>query len=379
MRRAVASFAVLVVVTVGLTVPEASAAIPQAITWKVDHQTKTITVSVRITLYPSCQTGKLLRSEALWKDLCEVTPEIAARVKSDILSVWNKGYRYKCYKLVFEVDVTVDNDASRFTVADDRVGVRIDKSSVNFRSYVNGVGNWTSAWDSPHPEDKVVPTNSAVNPTTWGYPPTWKTTTYAHEFGHILGLDDAYSGGKPRPGAPVDLMSKGGVTTIAQSTIDLLVKRSGMVRDADLTCDYKIDTMVEWYRFQALKCGGAEGTWDIRVSGVRPIGAAQLVATGRADVELEAQVAVSSSTLTGLWSASYRIDAVGIPVSVGGQKGTVTGDASFDIAAPNLVLRLKAVRTEGDFWSRNPYAALSGAAQAQLKDLDLPVENGRFC
>jgi hypothetical protein len=79
--------------------------------------------------------------------------------------------------------------------------------------------------------------------TTWEVSETGpQSTTYAHEFGHILGLDDAYKDvpdpadpsqktSEPLPGAPLDLMSIANEPSIDQSTINRLVKRHGDVLD----------------------------------------------------------------------------------------------------------------------------------------------------
>lgn len=132
-------------ILVGVSLPApASAAVPSAVTWKVDHVNKTITVSVKLLLYPTCIASSSVRT-----DPCNVSEGIANRVREDILKVWNnsgKGYYYKCYKLIFEVDVKVANGANRFTVPKDRVGVQVDKSSVGFRSFVtvSKHGPWNS-------------------------------------------------------------------------------------------------------------------------------------------------------------------------------------------------------------------------------------------
>ena len=373
-------------ILVGVSLPApASAAVPSAVTWKVDHVNKTITVSVKLLLYPTCIASSSVRT-----DPCNVSEGIANRVREDILKVWNnsgKGYYYKCYKLIFEVDVKVANGANRFTVPKDRVGVQVDKSSVGFRSFVTVSKH--GPWNSDDASDRPNPTNSSMSPTTWAYPPrdSGSGFVYAHEFGHVIGLDDAYDdvnpgtpteSSVPKPGAPIDLMSKNGVTTISQVTIDRLVKRSGI--ESTLECDYKIDTKVQWFHYESLKCGGAEGTWKIIVTGVLDFGRGRLVAEGKGDVTLRPASGVSSRTaFTGRWNATYRIDVEGIPVSTGGQQGFALGDAEFDAAATDLKLHLKTTHTEGDFWAHTPAASLSGAAIGELRNLALPVVNGRFC
>jgi hypothetical protein len=245
-------------------------------------------------------------------------------VRNDILKVWNKNgqfYRYKCYRLIFEVDVKVDNGANRVTVAvaKDRVGVRIEKSAVGFRSFVQWAGGIPGkTWDDP--ATLGVPDNRLSDPTTWAYPPRGDAL-YAHEFGHVIGLDDAYDDvvvevngkkethSKTKKGAPHDLMSAALTTDIDQRTINLLVRRSGI--EDTLECDYKIDTKVDWFHFEALKCETAEGTWHIVMTGVRDLGVGSLVAQGNADVNLLPPDDASSAVLDGGWNAEYRIDLEG--------------------------------------------------------------------
>jgi hypothetical protein len=385
MRRLLRVAVITVMIgTVAVTAP-ARAAVPQgAVTWTVDHVKKTITVSVKLLLYPSC-----IASSTVHGNPCNVSTGIADRVRNDILKVWNNNgeyYHYKCYRLIFEVDVKVDNNANRFTVDKDRVGVQIEKSAVNFRSFVRTT-NTASSWDDS--SKLPVPDNTTVRgPTTWAYPPGKgfdREGLYAHEFGHVIGLDDAYHDetidgktvGVRNAGAPEDLMSGDG-TNIHQRTIRLLVQRSGI--ESTLQCDYKIDTMVEWFHFEALKCGSAEGRWNIVVTGVRDLGrGARLVAEGDGRVDLMPVANASSTVLTGGWSAVYRTDVEGIPLSTGGDEGDTGGDARFDYGVEDLILHLHATHQSGNFWATTPYRSLSGSTLRKLKDLDLPVTNGKFC
>jgi hypothetical protein len=76
------------------------------------------------------------------------------------------------------------------------------------------------------------------------------THTYAHEFGHVLGLDDGYAEidgvTQDRPGAPHDLMSTGMWESnyIAQETVDKLMNRAGVDKD-DLRCT-GWNVQIEW-------------------------------------------------------------------------------------------------------------------------------------
>jgi hypothetical protein len=118
------------------------------------------------------------------------------------------------------------------------------------RSYVEssfGSLSFSDHWQSNDPADRFVPDNGLLVPTTWGYPPA-HPHTYAHEFGHVLGLDDQYVEGtwEPKPGAPSDLMWSSNTRFIDQSTVNRVVERnSDRLYDSggkqlsldDLTCE----------------------------------------------------------------------------------------------------------------------------------------------
>jgi hypothetical protein len=253
MRRVLQVILGLTVAVAGFAlqpVPRAEASGHQgAISWTVDHDAKTITVRAKLQVYPAC-------SEDFHS--CTVSQLVAERVRIEILRVWNAGYTYRCYELAFDVDVTLGT--SRFAIDDDRIGVGIDESPVPIRSWVmaSGLSNpfRSDAWQSNDPADRINPDNAWLLPSTWrrvGTHEDRRDTTYAHEFGHILGLDDTYrdtaGGSEPIPGAPVDLMAQAGNPTIAQETIDRLVERNrdrlfdaegNRVELEDLRCEYRI-------------------------------------------------------------------------------------------------------------------------------------------
>jgi hypothetical protein len=219
-----------------------AAQVPGAITWTVDHTAKTITVLARLQIYSGCsgnpygESGEQAR--ACSGVSSQVTQFLALKIKAQIEAIWNKPYMYRCYKLIFIVDITLAPDAAHLD--SDRIGVMIDPSFAGIRDFVRPEEH-SANWNSNDPADKIVPQHEG---TTWGeasqldaYP------TYAHEFGHILGLSDAYhdevgADGKtisvPNPGAPDDLMSTG-KGRISQETIDRLVERNG-IHEKDLKC-----------------------------------------------------------------------------------------------------------------------------------------------
>ena len=385
MKRLAAALLALSVVVFTTTGALAAGPPANAVTWSVDQDAKVITATVRLTLYPKCSPSMLAarnRVPKLKKD-CTVTDEMAQKIADNIKNTWNNGHRYKCYDVVIDVQVTVVNDVTA-PFAPDSAFIGIDQTSGNVRSFVSGGGfNPGSAWNSNSYGDRFVPTNDGANPSVWGYPPAsgLDANLYAHEAGHVLGLEDGYEDVKdpngntisrPRPDAPDDVMTHQKNSSVAQSTIDRLVERSDTFQHGEkVKCDYKIDTTIDWYHFQSLKCGGPEGQWDILVSGVRDLGGGRLVLTGNGKVTL----VKDHKTITGPWNADFFINLEGVPVSIGQQSGTITGDGSLAAS----VLRLKGTHAEGSFFVSTPARSLSGASGNPLKDFQLPVLNDQFC
>jgi hypothetical protein len=192
--------------------------------WIVNHKKKTITATVKIQIYLSdCASGG---------GYCGISDTtIAGYIEQNIKEAWN-GHHYKCYQLIFDVSVTVVSD--RFEVSGNGVGVLVDRSDLqgvrsDTRSTVASTARSAlpGAWESNDPADRLEVTNSIVSPSTWSYPPR-QNYTYAHEFGHVIGLDDYYdSSNNLYAGAPDDLMNKSGSKTISQETIDRAVERNG--------------------------------------------------------------------------------------------------------------------------------------------------------
>jgi hypothetical protein len=190
---------------------------------KIDHAAKTITFEGRLYLYAdrSCKYF-----------YCQVTDQIVNDVRTDIENTWNNGYKFKCYAIV--VKATVER-GPWYQVPQDAVGVRIDRTSENFESVTSTDGG--------------APTHEG---STWGSPPR-NAHTYAHEFGHVLGLDDTYTVddarvAHDRDGTEHDLMNTGMSdldTRVDQSTIDELVRRAG-IRDSDLRCNGGWEVRIVW-------------------------------------------------------------------------------------------------------------------------------------
>lgn len=239
------------------------------VTWTVNHTTKTITVAAKLQIYlgpcwPATSGGDTGAGGGSGSNGAQGGPgsahgrvpdcntsatDIAKAIKKDIEGVWN-GHTYRCYRLIFMVDVTVTT--GRTAVDKNRVGVRVDRSASNSRSFVDptissGVHNpLNDRWESNDPSDRIDPDNGTLHPSTWEWPPEYHV--YAHEFGHVLGLDDQYVEGtwEPKPGAPRDIMWSHGTGDVDQTTIDRVVERNrdrlqdtkGRAVDLeDLTCE----------------------------------------------------------------------------------------------------------------------------------------------
>ena len=317
MKRAIAACLLVIAVGAGIAGPAPTiAATPEgAITWTVDHSAKTITAMVKLTIYSACSgdpQGEASDKARACFGKSSVTQLLADRIKAKIESLWNKPYYYRCYKLIFRVEIKLAPD--RQHADPDRITVRIDPSPAAIRDFVNA-GNDQSKYASDDPADRIQPTNDGDHVSTWSEAEdTVYSTVYAHEFGHILGLHDGYFEEKQvayrYPDAPDDLMStmKG---QISQTTIDRLVKRNlplmrdaagQPVTDADFVCDLQLtigDATVQ----QTIAAGPVTLTYDLTLK-LQPDAPIKLAVaqdgtvSGSSDVILEgpAKVAVCSGT-----------------------------------------------------------------------------------
>lgn len=223
---------------VAFSVPASPVAAEPAgsIKWVVDHDRKTITVTVKLQIYSAC-SGDPAGTKAEQAVACRPgVPGQATRVflvdkiKKNVNDIWNKPHHYRCYRLIVNVDI--ERAADKEQVAPDRIGVRIDPTATGIRDYVDADG--TRNYLSNDPADRLDPAdNAGDHPTTWGE----NSNAYAHEVGHLLGLDDGYEDvtdpttgkvtSKRKPGAPDDLMSASENQNVTQETVDRLVERNG--------------------------------------------------------------------------------------------------------------------------------------------------------
>lgn len=202
------------------------------ITPRIDHPAKTITFEGKLYLYTSL--GCIY--------YCQITDALLRDVKADIEQTWN-GHKFRCYDVVIKATVL---RGPWYLIPADAVGVRIDPTTVDLRSEVSTEGG--GSWNSSDPSARLVPTNEG---STWSGNPI-NAHTYAHEFGHVLGLDDGYTNANgvahDRPGAPHDVMSTGvsdAAGAVSQETIDRLVHRAG-IKDDDVRCDLGWEVLITW-------------------------------------------------------------------------------------------------------------------------------------
>ena len=375
------------------TIVEASQT-PTAVDVQVDDVNHVITITGRITLYPLC--APRVRSSPSFRGAdgapvpsspCTVAESVRQQIQDQIEQIWNQGFMYECYKVVVKADVSVDNSGSSFSTSPDRVMIGLDQGVTTFDSHVHG-GPYQSGHtnNGNRAEDRLVPVNSTDRPSRWGYPPTGNNgqtvNVYAHEFGHVMGLDDSYEHvpdgqgntvRQLRAGMADDLMNTSYNSNIDQSTIDRLIERSGKISKATAKCDYRIDQTIEWFHFTSLKCDSPEGDWVLTVDGTRDIGGGvSYVLNGSGAITLTDD----GTAITGPWDANYNLSVEGVPLSIGGQNASLAGDAEF--VKPDT-LTLVPTSATGSFYSSNPYASLAGPIGDPSKPFTFTVINDAFC
>jgi hypothetical protein len=270
-------------------VAQAATLNPGAVTFTVDHRAKTITVDIKLTVYPGCsgdpEGDDEDRAAACAGGGGQITQFLLDKIKRDIEKVWNNDNYYRCYKLIVVVDV--ERGTEREKVPDGRVAVRIDPSAAGVRSFVDSSGTvGNGEWRSNDPRDRTEPTNDGAHETTWSES-AQSGRTYAHEAGHVMGLDDTYEdikdakgktiGHRTKPGAPEDVMS-GTDRSVAPETMTLLIERNrdrlvdkagNKVDIKDLRCDFtlKVDLVMVGTNPAFKGKVTAHGTIDMHVVG----------------------------------------------------------------------------------------------------------------
>lgn len=325
-------FAAVILAFVALTgslgsgVTDVAAAAANGVTWKIDDNAKTITGTIRITLTPACTLNQMV-ALAGNASRCTVTQAMADEMKANIEKIWN-GHKYYCYDIVIKVDITINNNPSAQDPKD-RVRVQVDQSPATIRSFVT-VGPHGANWNGNAPGDQLQAENLGMGSSNWAFPRgPYGPNLYAHEAGHILGLDDTYEDytgadgktySRPKAGAPSDIMNSTTIDTVDKSTTDRLAERAGADKHK-LKCNYKIDQASFGGRITGKKCDPLGGFW--RAHGTYTV--------GPADGNQDWTVSIDPDTKRG--SFDYTDHQVaeflkGFPVTT---DGTAFGDATITI------------------------------------------------
>jgi hypothetical protein len=232
---------------------------PSAVTFKVDDANKTITATVKLAFYSrSCGAGTS----------CPANAADVARISQAIEKWWNTGLMVRCYTFMVVVDAR--SIGSQSEGAKDEVDIGLDGSPEVLRGYVaitagSVHGGGVSNPLGNTPADRIDAEHNPADPSTW--PEYTYEQVYAHEFGHILGLEDNYDKTDPRklaPGASEDLMfrKQGDVTA---EMVKRVVDRSGVVNEKDLKCGWNISQAAPGgYTLKGLKCGDTDGEWTLQ-------------------------------------------------------------------------------------------------------------------
>lgn len=312
----------LLLASLAAPVAPTSAVAGGAVVVKIDHRAQTITFVVRMSVYPACAEPR-----------CAITPAIAEDIRIGIENVWNKAStKYRCYtvRVKPEIDVVPGPPGED----SDRVGVRIDRSPVPIRSFVQATGIGGQPLSSD-PTSLLRPSNleGAWGRSSWAYPPAAPTPNgglvtaaglYAHEFAHVLGLDDTYDeNGNDIPGSPHDILNRGmydNPPKIHPATLDRLVLRHGIKPD-DLQCAWKLRYNAGGVTAKGVKCGSPVGTWPLRM---------KIAAALHQEFGLTIRI---EKNLKGTWRQTFTV-GVDIPTGRAQRSGSQTGTASFSYGPP---------------------------------------------
>ena len=354
MRRILAAWLASAVLVAGaIQVPTPVRAAPaDGITWTVDYEARTITVHVKMKFYNASRRG------TAGAPLQAQVDQIVTQIKQ----AW-EGKMYKCF--TFHVDVQATGVEGGTQGNEDAVPVGLIRGAGYFRSDMGHPANNDfdpSKYLSNNPADRFIVGGDAL----W-----WSRadgSTFAHEFGHLLGLDDGYEdlpgGGKRRlEGAPADIMFDHQLPVTA-ATMNTLIGRSGAVDESKVKCDLKLKYVdpagITWF---AIKCDRPDGTWNIALSG----SVGQVSWTG----SLSAKIA--EQTLSGQLSGTIH----------GSGPNNYRADFPFDATATVRTRNGQALIVQGTSGgSASVTVPHKGTGSGQTNDsgrLEMPLELGKFC
>jgi len=306
---AAAALVVVLIVGVGTSPVRAEAAFTPsgAVTFKVDHVKKTITVTAKLAFYNrSCNPNTA----------CEVGAADVARIVNAIEKMWNTGLKVKCY--TFHVKVDARSVGTQSEAGHDQVDIGLDYGPIPLKGYVAFVRGEVHGGKDPDPlgntpDDRIDVVHDPAAPTTW--PAQTYDQTYAHEFGHVLGLDDNYDKNNPKvpaPRASEDLMfRKQGYVT--EEMAKRVVERSGQVALKDLKCGWTLSSSSpEGYTIKGQKCDDTDGEWTFQGKLVGPLNS-----------EATYTITIPAGTLAGRFQSSTIHDTAGIVATINA-KGTAS-------------------------------------------------------
>lgn len=201
----------------------------QAISVKVDYENRVITITVRMDFW--VKTGE------------QGTAPLPEGIAQAIEKTWN-GHRYKCFEVV--VDVVARSVDGEGDVGGDAVGVELVVGPYIRSHQGPEKGTWWAGSD----------------------PGTW-----AHEFGHVLGLDNTYVEGtwQLQGSKDADIMWNSSAP-VRDGTVEQAVQAiNPQIDESKMRCDLKVDyTAKGGEKFYGKKCDRPEGQWAIDVSGGTP-------------------------------------------------------------------------------------------------------------
>ena len=220
----------LVASALAVVPPRPADAAGGAVTWTVDHQTKTITATVRMTFWYRPPLTKAFAEEEVER--------IRTTIREELAEAAPDGLRFKCYRVEFDLDFRVTTDPD--DIADDEIGLELvttpyvagdiprtspDLTSDEWKQLMDG-GTVASSDD---PVDASTPVTGPGSGGTWATEGTWLYG--ALHFQWLLGLN---------PGEEFLPLGDEG-RTVDPTMVTRIVRRSGQVDEASLKCSLSLD------------------------------------------------------------------------------------------------------------------------------------------